>query len=58
MNFGCVLVVGKSTGVDSADVFPDILLGFLVGRWKRSTEVSVDAPCSAVRSCVVMICSM
>lgn len=53
VNFGHVLIVGRSTGVDS-----DTLLSFLVGRLKRSTVVSVGAPPSAVSGCVVMICSM
>ena len=44
--------VGKTIGVDS-----DILLGFLVGRFKRSTVASTGAPLSAASSCLIMICS-
>lgn len=39
MNFRRVLVVGKSTGVDS-----DVLLGFLVGRLKRALQYQLMLP--------------
>lgn len=43
---GDALLVGKSVSVDS-----DTPLGFLVGRFKRCTAVSRDAPLAAVSGC-------